>query len=218
MDDNAIWAGIDRQRVRITDLLEQLSEGEWRQPSLCVGWTVRDVAGHLALQQIGVGGGLRLLARHPGGINRMIREGAKECATEPTEQIIARIRAMIGSRRHAIGVTCRETLIDNLVHSQDIAVPLGRRLDIDPEAAAVAADRVWSNRQGWKAGVFKSVPLDGLRFTATDVAWSAGDGHAIYGPMSAILLTLTGRYSALTRLSGPGLDPLNRLTTLADQR
>lgn len=35
------------------DQLEQLSEQEWRQPSLCEGWTVRDVAAHLTLQQLG---------------------------------------------------------------------------------------------------------------------------------------------------------------------
>ena len=34
---------------------------------------------------------------------------------------------MVGSRRHNVGVTPYETLIDIVVHGQDIAVPLGRR-------------------------------------------------------------------------------------------
>ena len=61
-------------------------------------------------------------------------------------QIIAGIRDMAGSRRHTIGVTYLETLTDILVHGQDIAIPLGRRHDMPPRAAAVAASRVLTMR------------------------------------------------------------------------
>lgn len=46
------------------------------------------------------------------------------------------------------------------------------------------------------------------RLTATDVEWSVGEGPEIRGPISAILLLLTGRRAALPRLSGPGVDDL----------
>lgn len=208
MTDDEIWAAIDAHRLRTAELLEQLSADEWRHPSLCDGWTVRDVAAHLTLQQIGVGTVLRLATRHPGaiarGVNRMIRESAKGRADLPAEQIIAEIRAMVGSRRHNIGVTCLETLIDIVVHSQDIAMPLGRRIDVDPEAAAVAATRAWSYSGGPKAKVFKKIPLEGFRFTATDTTWIVGAGREIRGPMVAILLVLTRRLAALPMLSGDG--------------
>jgi len=45
----------DRRAAAKRGLLEQLSDEEWRQPSLCAGWTVRDVAAHLTLQQLGLG-------------------------------------------------------------------------------------------------------------------------------------------------------------------
>jgi uncharacterized protein (TIGR03083 family) len=48
MDKDAVWAAIDSQRLRTADLLEGLSEEQWRHPSLCDGWTVRDVAAHLS--------------------------------------------------------------------------------------------------------------------------------------------------------------------------
>jgi len=208
MTDDEIWAAIDAHRLRTVELLEQLSDDDWRHPSLCEGWTVRDVAGHLTLQQIGVGTVLRLATRHPGaiarGVNQMIHESAKGRANLSTDQMIADIRGMVGSRRHNIGVTCRETLIDILVHSQDIAIPLGRKLDLDRDAAAVAAARVWSYAGRSKAKVFKKIPFDGLRFTATDTAWSAGSGREIEGPIAAILLVLTGRLAALPMLSGDG--------------
>ena len=45
-----VWQVIDEQRLSLAGLLSQLSGKEWRQPSLCEGWTVRQVAAHVALQ------------------------------------------------------------------------------------------------------------------------------------------------------------------------
>jgi hypothetical protein len=56
------------------------------------------------------------------------------------------LRATVGSRPHIFGVTHLETLCDILVHSQDIAIPLGRNLDMPADAAAVAAGRALSTR------------------------------------------------------------------------
>jgi uncharacterized protein (TIGR03083 family) len=47
-----VWSAIDDQRRAVVGLLESLSEEEWDRPSLCEGWTVRQVAAHLALQNI----------------------------------------------------------------------------------------------------------------------------------------------------------------------
>jgi uncharacterized protein (TIGR03083 family) len=209
MKDDEIWAAIDAHRLRTAELLEQLSDADWVHPSLCDGWTVRDVAAHLTLQQLSLGDAFLEAARHPGGMNRMIREWARHRAKLPREQLVAEIRGMVGSRRHNFGVTCTETLIDILVHSQDIAVPLGRRLDIDPRAAAVAATRVWSY-SGSKAKVFNKIPQSGLRFRATDVTWTVGTGREITGPIVPILLVLTGRLVALPALSGDGVAVLAR--------
>lgn len=208
MNDDEIWAAIDEHRLRTADLLDSLSNDEWRHPSLCDGWTVHDVAAHLTLQQIRLRDILPGAIRHPGGINRMIRESAKRRAGLSRQEIVGEIRRTVGSRRHNIGVTCRETLIDILVHSQDIALPLGRRLDVDPRAAAEAATRVWSYAGSGKARVFRNIPLENLRFTATDTPWSAGAGRAIEGPIIAILLVLTGRLATQSMLSGEGTEAL----------
>ena len=107
MNEDEVWAAIDSQRLRTADLLEELSDDEWRHPSLCKGWTVRDVAAHLTLQQLGLGAALRSAITHPsslGGVNRMIRTSARIKADQPTERLIAEIRAMVGSRRHNIGL------------------------------------------------------------------------------------------------------------------
>lgn len=208
MDDNEIWAAIDTQRRRAVELLEQLSDEEWRQPSLCDGWTVRDVAAHLGLQQMNLGAALLSVIKHPGGLNRTIRESARSRAGRPTRQLVDDIRATIGSRRHNVGVTNLETLVDVLVHGQDIAIPLGRTIEIDSAAAVLATTRVWLYRNKGKARVFDSLPLDGFTFTATDTEWSAGEGADISGPIAAILLLFTGRAVAASQLTGSGIDRL----------
>jgi uncharacterized protein (TIGR03083 family) len=210
MNDDEIWTAIDRHRLRTAELLESLSAQEWRQPSLCEGWTVRDVAAHLSMQQIGLGDAALMAIRHPGGTNRIIRESSRQRAKLSPERIIDEIRATVGARRPNIALTCREALIDILVHSQDIAIPLGRRIDVEPAAAAEAASRVWSYAGSSKSRVFKKIPLDGLRFNATDTSWSAGAGRVVEGPIVAVLLILTGRLAALPMLSGEGTAALAR--------
>jgi uncharacterized protein (TIGR03083 family) len=211
MHEDDLWAAIDTQRHRTVDLLESLPPGDWDRPSLCDGWLVRDVAAHLTLQQLTLGSVLVRVLRHPrilGPVNHVIHESARIEARHPTEQLIARIRAMIGSRRHNLGVTPQETLIDIVVHGQDIAIPLDRTLAVDPEVAAVAARRVWSyrltRRQRSKAKVFRSLPLQGHRLVATDADWSTGEGPELRGPALSLLLLLTGRTAGRAGLTGPG--------------
>jgi uncharacterized protein (TIGR03083 family) len=209
MNEDELWAAIDAQRLRTADLLETLTDDDWSHRSLCDGWTVRDVAGHLTLQQTTLLGGLRLVLKHPGvhSLNWMIQTSARDQAALPTEQIIGQIRGMVGSRRHNVGVTPFETLIDILVHGQDMAVPLGRSLPVPPQVAATAATRAWgyqATRSGRrKSTVFKPVPYAGLRLGADDIDWGVGDGPELRGPVLALLL-LTGRQVVLPAFTGPG--------------
>ena len=47
MDSDTVWHHIDNERAWLADLLESLPPEGWQRPSLCEGWTVRDVAAHL---------------------------------------------------------------------------------------------------------------------------------------------------------------------------
>jgi uncharacterized protein (TIGR03083 family) len=208
-----LWAAIDDQRTRTADLLETLTDAQWEHPSLCDGWTIRHVAAHLTLQRQRFGDVAAFVAQHPSllrsiTLNRTIHDTALVQAQLPTEEIIERIRSGIGSRRHNILVTPLETLTDILVHSQDIAVPLGLELEMPPAASALAATRRWDTRRTWLSTVFRRLPLDGYRLTATDTDWARGDGPLVEGPVGALLLLLTGRPAALDRLTGDGADAL----------
>ena len=89
---------------------------------------------------------ITMMARSPAALLRrdadtMIKEAADRRSAHLTTD--ATIAAMIASRLHNLGVTPSETLIDICLHSQDIAIPLGRELPLTATAAAAVADRVW---------------------------------------------------------------------------
>jgi uncharacterized protein (TIGR03083 family) len=211
MEGSEVWTAIDDQRRALVHLLEDLSEEEWRRPSLCDGWTVRQVAAHLALQNTTWStmprAVLDLVRR--GGMNGAIRAMACRHAELPVGVLVGEIRDRIGVWRPLPTVTFRETAIDYLVHGQDIAVPLGRSLQMPPGLAIIAADRVWASPRMFHA----RKKLAGYRLAADDAPWSVGQGHEISGPIGALLLLLTGRPAALPRLSGPGVAGLRGLLT-----
>ena len=196
-----VWAAVDEQRSSLADLLDGLTPAEWETPSLCAGWRVRDVAAHLTLAHTRPGTAIRDLVRARGGFNRMIYQTAVRQAALPVDAYAPLIRAMVGSRRKAPGVTPLEPLIDVLVHGQDIVLPLGRTRAMPTRACVLAAGRVWPNLFPFRA----ARRLAGIRFAATDCPWTAGEGTAVQGPIGSILLLLTGRPAALEQLSGPGV-------------
>jgi uncharacterized protein (TIGR03083 family) len=91
MERSDVWTAIDDHRRALVGLLEDLSEQEWRQQSLCAGWTVRQVAAHLALQNTtwsAMPGAVLDLVRH-GGLNGAIHAMACRHAGLPTEVIVS---------------------------------------------------------------------------------------------------------------------------------
>ena len=209
-----VWRAIDEQRRRLVELLEDLSDDEWENPSLCEGWTVRQVAAHVALQNTTWAAMPRsaLETIRAGSMSGAIHAMACRHALQPTDQIIAEIQDRIGVWRPLPTVTYLESAIDYLVHPQDIAIPLDRRIEIPADVAAVAAQRVWTSPRMFHA----RRRFAAYRLVATDIAWTAGRGDEVGGPIRALLLLLTGRHALLADLSGPGACTLR--ATAADVR
>ena len=207
MDDN-YWSAVTQQRLAVADLLEDLDPPEWDRPSLCAGWRVRDVAGHLSLvPTITTWDMVRAAPRgrfNPHRVNTLL---ARQFGDRPTRAIVARIREHAHERRTARVLDVRDSLFDVAVHSQDIAVPLGRTLEVPVASARAGLDRVWE--MGWPFRARKR--LTGLRLSATDADWTVGDGPAVEGTALALLLLLTGRTeTALPMLTGPGVASIAR--------
>jgi uncharacterized protein (TIGR03083 family) len=204
MNRDEVWGTIDEQRARLADLFDELSADEWATPSLCHGWRVRDVAAHLTLAQIGAAPAAMAFLRAGGSFDRMIRDTALRQARLPVREYGQRLRAMLGSRRKAPGVSDLEPLMDVLVHSQDIVLPLGRSWPLPVAAAEAATQRAWTMGRPFHA----TRRLTGLRLEATDCSWAAGEGLVARGRVTALLMLVTGRSAGLAQLSGPGADRL----------
>jgi uncharacterized protein (TIGR03083 family) len=150
MDAKATWLHIDEQRADLADFLETLTADQWNTPSLCAGWTVRDVGVHLTQSAASWPRIAWEVARSGLRFNEAVARVAREDASTP-EQLVATLRGMVGGRRRPPGTAVADPLMDILVHGQDIAIPLGidRRIPVEP--AVVAAERLW-------AMGFRSIP------------------------------------------------------------
>ncbi|HET6529743.1 MAG TPA: maleylpyruvate isomerase family mycothiol-dependent enzyme [Actinoplanes sp.] len=205
--DEAYWSAVRTMRLHVADFLAELSPAEWDAASLCQGWRVRDVAGHLAL--VPTITTWDLLAAAPRGrfnlhhINTVlaIRHGSA-----PPDAIMAKIRRHAGDRTTARMLDPRDGLFDVIVHSQDIARPLGRDFPVPPEYSRRGLQRVWE--MGWPFRARRR--FAGLSLRADDADWTVGTGPEVTGPALALLLLLTGRrHAAMDALQGTGVGALH---------
>ena len=111
--------------------------------------------------------------------------GVDEALLHPAEHHAPR-------HRHELGLAF---VGNELIHLDRTAL-VGRR-DTQVRDPLVAGDRDDVKRRS-----------AGLRFVATDIDWSAGDGPEVRGPTMSLILGMVGRRAALDDLDGPGLDTL----------
>ncbi|WP_194837613.1 maleylpyruvate isomerase family mycothiol-dependent enzyme [Nocardia sp. XZ_19_369] len=206
LDREASWRVIEQQRLAIADVLAELTPAEWELPSLCARWRIRDVAAHLALTPHPPSLGALLVAglRANGNYNRLIDDLTVRAADRPPAELVATLRAHASSRKLPGPTNYRNILFDTMVHGQDIAIPLGRTIELPVDAAATGAST--ATEIGWP--VWKKRRLDGFALRATDIDWSYGEGVEIRGPIKALLLVVTGRPAGLARVTGDGVPAL----------
>jgi uncharacterized protein (TIGR03083 family) len=197
MDSDTIWHHIDVERAALADILAGLPEDAWRTQSLCAEWTVRDVAAHLALSHLGLRDLVVAAVRSGFRYQAIVRDSALRCPLDHDE-IVGRLRSFVGSRRTVPFVSEHEPLLDVLVHTQDICLPLDIEHPMPPDAAVVALERVlwWSRRMPI------GPRLRDVRLVATDVDWASGSGRRVAGPVQWLLLAAAGRSVAHDHLRG----------------
>ncbi|HEX8870142.1 MAG TPA: maleylpyruvate isomerase family mycothiol-dependent enzyme [Lentzea sp.] len=199
MNETEMWQTIDDERAKTADLLANLTDVEWTYPSLCEGWTVREVAAHLSLaNRVGMGTVIREYVKARGSFNRMVDQTARAEARRPTKELVAALRDAVGVHKLAPGQSLKNAMMDVMVHTQDMAIPLGIERHMPIEAAVVSADDLW--RIGFPFHARKR--LAGYRLVATDADWSAGEGTEVSGPIEALLMLLAGRTATIPRLTG----------------
>ncbi|MCV7253131.1 maleylpyruvate isomerase family mycothiol-dependent enzyme [Mycobacterium hackensackense] len=194
------------ERETFADLLESLTPQQWDAPSLCAGWTVRDVATHTIAY---LGQGRIALARNMFAarwdVGRLNANALARLGSVQPGRLIELMRRAEPTGAGAL-YGGRVALIECLVHQQDIRRPLRMPRAVDPEAlrAALAFARISPVIRGARR-------TRGLRLVATDLDWAAGRGPEVRGTGEALLLAMTGRAAHLSgELAGGGVALLDR--------
>lgn len=188
------------ERRELIELLRGLTEQEWETPSLCAGWRVRDVVAHLLTDTLGPMAYATAIAKNRGSVDRVNGALAESFAALSTAQLVDKFDREGGRLSK---YSPRLALSDLMVHQQDIRRPLGR-------PRTIPADRLIAVLSYPDPFAFPGKRTRGLRFVATDVGWSWGDGPEVRGPGEAIALAVVGRAVVLDELTGGGVPELRR--------
>lgn len=193
------------ERVDFADFLDGLTPEQWAAPSLCEGWSVRDVAAHcISFEGVPPAGLVKRFVEGRLRTDRINALAVAALAGRSTDDIVAGFRDNAEPHGLGAGFGGRIALTDNMIHHQDIRRPLGLPRTVPAERLRVALDFVRfapTIRGAWR--------VRGVRLVATDLDWSFGRGPEVRGPGEALLMVLAGRRDGLGDVHGPGLDTLS---------
>lgn len=194
---------IAAHRRRIADILETLDDEQLSTESLCAGWTVREVAGHLTSGwQIGLPRFVWGVVKARGDFNRANASFGKELGARSAKEIAADLRANAGDRFTPPGVGSEAPLSDAWIHAQDMFVPLDITYEVDVADVMPIVDLMVEKKS---RRVRRNDYEERFSWRATDIDWShTVDGTPEFsGPVAALVLALYGRGDAWGVLEGP---------------
>jgi uncharacterized protein (TIGR03083 family) len=192
----------------IGSLLAELDRDDWDAPSLCDGWRVRDVVGHMEFGHTrSMPGFLADLVRYRFDVPRGSSELSIAWGTDhsPDELLAIWRRELVDDHaRRGVSrfVKWPDALVDHLIHHQDIRRALGRPRDIPEARLAAALDALSSIHSPLFDTRDRVRPF---RLVATDVDWSAGSGPEVEGPAEVLILASGGRGVVYPELRGDGV-------------
>ena len=188
------------ERTDLVAFLRTLSTEDWDAPSLCEGWRVRDVVAHLLYDTSPLPRYLLEAAKAGFSARRMNARAVGRSNGTDSASLVDALERSIGGGTFARFAPSL-ALADALIHHQDIRRPLNRPRAVPPERLLNVLDHPdpFASPRGRTRG---------LRFLATDVSWSRGDGLEIQGAGEAIAMAIAGRTAVLADLSGDGVETL----------
>jgi uncharacterized protein (TIGR03083 family) len=207
MDDQQLLRWTTEHRLLLADTVDALGEAHAGDPTLCEGWDVRTLTGHL-LQPIRVPSWRFLLtAARVRSMARACDVIAERLSDRPLPAITAELRAKAGvsSRPWYIGVA--GPYADSCIHLRDLAQPQGLPVTVPVERWVAVLDIIVSAR-GQESFLPAKGFLDGLRWRARDADWVWGEGPVVEGSAEALAMTMSGRTAYLGEIGGEGAELL----------
>jgi uncharacterized protein (TIGR03083 family) len=200
-----VWPAIASERRSLVAALAELPAEAWGRPSLCTGWTVRDVVAHLvATSRMTPPAFVGKLARARFRFNDMSRgEIERITAGASDAELVAALAERVDARTAPPGPVTT-WLGETIVHGEDIFRALGDYRDHPRDHLVAVADFYASSNLliGAKSRI------EGVRLRATDADWTHGSGPEAAGPLVALVMAMTGRAVALDDLTGEGVATL----------
>ncbi|MEX1006934.1 MAG: maleylpyruvate isomerase family mycothiol-dependent enzyme [Acidimicrobiia bacterium] len=210
--EDETWAIIASERRDLADAMARFTPEQWATPSLCEGWTVRVVAGHLTMPfEMSLPKAMIGVIRHGGNFDKFADVTSRRLAEQTTDALVHQIRDNADNHFKPPGGGAGAPLTDAVVHGLDMKVPLG--LPTERPADHVNAVLDYLMTRAATRGFVKKGRVDGLHFVTTDTGWAYGEGPEVSGPGWALALALTGRPAGLEPLIGDGVAAFRRRVT-----
>jgi uncharacterized protein (TIGR03083 family) len=191
------------ERDSIVNTLKSLTPQQWDAPSLCDGWRVRDVAGHLVTGlETSLPTVLVKTARAGFNINKASAKAGVETGSRPTEQLIQTLASATELTGFAKVLGYSKLVPDVTIHHEDIRRAVGLAPHVVPEERMKFSLSTLRKDNGPLKAKKRS---SGLRFVATDLDWAEGEGPEVRGPALSLLLAMGGRAAGIDECEGDGV-------------
>jgi uncharacterized protein (TIGR03083 family) len=207
LDRERVFTAVADERRQIATLIEGLDAAQLATPSMCSGWDVKTVAAHLACSVTDGLSGAMSLALRRGSLARAIDELACRRAQLPAADIVTILRQRANYRLSPPVFGPVAPFADILIHGGDIRIPLSLPFVPDLEQVGLALDFLTGP---WPFGFVPLGQLRGISLRGSDIDRSWGKGAEIRGPVSALMMAVSGRTALLHKLDGPGLPILRQ--------
>ena len=196
-----------KHREMLVEFLSDLSEAEWNQPTLCDGWEIRHVVGHLLSPVLSPSWRTAAVVARRGSYRRAFDQLARDFGDKPPKELHGLLKQHADNVWSPPSMGPAAPLTDIIVHTQDIVRPLGATIEVDPLEVDPSLTFVVGPKSNQRFVPAKRYA--GIRLVATDLKWKVGKGLEIEGPALELLMAVMGRGVALQHLSGPGFDTLS---------
>jgi len=195
------WALIHAERAAMADTWEGLTAEQWAATSWCDGWSVQVTAGHvLAAAEQTIPNFYKEFALAGFRFNVFAERAARRLAEVAPADMTHRLRARTTTTNHPPAPVV-VMLGEIVVHGEDIRRPLGLAHTVDEMALVAVADNYVSTN----LLIGSKRRIAGLRLAATDATWAHGDGPEVTGPLTSLILAMSGRSGAVDDLEGEGM-------------
>jgi len=174
----------------LADAVQHLPPDRIDTPSLCKGWTIRNVLAHMTMAARYSPEEFTAQLRDAGfDFTRLSNRIAEQDGVLPLDVLVKDLRSDAMAAWAPPGGGFAGALSHAVIHGLDITVPLSLPRTCSDEAMRLVLEGLTAG------GVHRhfGTELDGLHLHATDLDWAYGSGRNVDAPAQDIALMLCGR-------------------------